>query len=130
MSSFLALAFETGRPSSSVSQSASVWFRGWSAFLPVSLSLSFRNARAVYFPSSSAMARSILIATNNAHKLQEFREIFAQSGAADIELVSPRTLGLTLEPEETGGTYLENARLKARAFHRPGLVVIADDSGL
>jgi XTP/dITP diphosphohydrolase len=90
---------------------------------------------AVYFPSSSVMARSILIATNNAHKVEEFREAFAQFGAAPIELVTPQTLGLVLDPDETAETYLDNARIKARAFHRlvgnrPDLWVMADDSGL
>jgi len=78
------------------------------------------------------MERSILIASNNAHKLQEFREIFAQFGDADIELLTPRSLGLVLEPEESGGTYIDNARIKAHAFHSvaPRLWVVADDSGL
>jgi XTP/dITP diphosphohydrolase len=73
---------------------------------------------------------SILIASNNAHKLQEFREIFSQFGAGQIELLTPQALGLTLDPEETGETYLDNARIKARAFHKPGRWVLADDSGL
>lgn len=73
-----------------------------------------------------------MIASNNAHKLQEFREIFNQFGAADVELLTPDLLGISLDPEETGGTYLDNARIKARAFHeqRPDLWVMADDSGL
>ena len=81
---------------------------------------------------------SILIASNNAHKLQEFREIFTQSGAMDTALLTPQALSLDIEPEETGETYLENARIKARAFERlirdrndlPTLWIMADDSGL
>jgi XTP/dITP diphosphohydrolase len=80
---------------------------------------------------------SILIASNNAHKLQEFRESFSQFGATDIELLAPQSLGLTLEPEESGDTYLDNARIKARSFHNllhntsdRVLSVLADDSGL
>ena len=81
------------------------------------------------------MALTILIATNNAHKVQEFQEIFAQFGAVGIELVTPQNLNLMLDPEETAETYLDNARIKARAFHglvtgRPDLYVMADDSGL
>jgi len=79
----------------------------------------------------------ILIASNNAHKLQEFREIFAQFGATDIELLTPESLGLHLDPDESAETYLDNARIKARAFHhvvhsRSGraVCVMADDSGL
>jgi XTP/dITP diphosphohydrolase len=77
--------------------------------------------------------QSILIASNNAHKLQEFREIFSQFGAANIELLAPAAIGIALDPEETGETYLDNARIKARAFHnaiRSNLWVMADDSGL
>ncbi|HEX5000658.1 MAG TPA: RdgB/HAM1 family non-canonical purine NTP pyrophosphatase [Terriglobia bacterium] len=77
---------------------------------------------------------SILIASNNAHKLQEFREIFRQFGAPDVELVTPQALGLTLNPDETADTYAGNARIKAQAFHDlvrgRNLWVMADDSGL
>jgi inosine/xanthosine triphosphate pyrophosphatase family protein len=43
----------------------------------------------------------ILIASNNAHKLQEFREIFAQFGARHIALLTPEAIGVALEPDET-----------------------------
>jgi XTP/dITP diphosphohydrolase len=83
------------------------------------------------------MKTSILIASNNEHKLQEFREIFRQFGAADeVELVTPRSLALDLDPDETAGSYIDNARIKAIAFYqaiqsqRPDLWVMADDSGL
>jgi len=77
-------------------------------------------------------ANSILIASNNAHKLQEFREIFAQFGAGDVQLLTPKALGLTLDPDESADSYAGNARIKARAFHerRPDYWVLADDSGL
>ena len=84
------------------------------------------------------MAASVLIASNNAHKLQEFREIFRLNGANDIALFSAQTLGLDLDPDETAETYLENARIKAKAFHNlirqrsedSEMFVLADDSGL
>jgi len=82
----------------------------------------------------------ILIATNNAHKLQEFGEIFTLFGARDARLVTPRELGLSLDPEENATTYIGNARIKARAFRRALrdsgaraasiAWVLADDSGL
>ena len=80
----------------------------------------------------------ILIASNNAHKLQEFREIFAQWDAGEMPLFSPRQLELDLDPDESAGTYVENARIKARAFHQlvrrrsdlSTTFVLADDSGL
>lgn len=80
----------------------------------------------------SLRANSILIASNNAHKLQEFREIFSQHGMSGIQLLTPEALGLSLDPEETADTYLGNARIKARAFHdiARDLWVMADDSGL
>lgn len=77
-----------------------------------------------------------MIASNNAHKLQEFREIFTQFGAAEINLLTPQALGIALDPDETGETYYENARIKARAFHdyirrqEDDVWVMADDSGL
>ena len=82
---------------------------------------------------------TILIASNNAHKLQEFREIFDQFGAGDVELLTPKLMGFDLDPEETADTYVGNALIKARAFYAaiqstPGLPadlwVMADDSGL
>jgi XTP/dITP diphosphohydrolase len=80
----------------------------------------------------SPIADSILIASNNAHKLQEFREIFAQFGAQHIALLTPEAIGVALDPNETADTYLGNAGIKARAFHerRPDLWVMAGDSGL
>jgi XTP/dITP diphosphohydrolase len=70
----------------------------------------------------------LLIATNNAGKVDEFRDIMAESG---WEVVSPVDVGVSLEPEETGSTYRENATIKARAFSEAsGLAALADDSGL
>ena len=70
----------------------------------------------------------LLIATNNAHKLDEYREIFA---CLPLALVSLADEGITLDPEETGATFEENAILKAEAFAQVShLPVLADDSGL
>lgn len=45
--------------------------------------------------------------------------------------MTPASLGLLLEVQETGATFAENAALKARAFHQAtGLAALADDSGL
>ena len=69
----------------------------------------------------------LLIATHNAGKLAEFRELFSPLG---IVLISAKDLGLP-EPEETGTTFVENARLKAHtAATAAGMVALADDSGL
>jgi XTP/dITP diphosphohydrolase len=69
----------------------------------------------------------LLLATHNAGKLAEFRELFAMLG---IALVSAGEMGLP-EPEETGTTFAENARIKAHAAaSASGMLALADDSGL
>jgi XTP/dITP diphosphohydrolase len=73
-------------------------------------------------------SRRLLIATNNPDKVEELRGLLAGSG---WEVLAPADLGITLDVEETGTTYAENARLKADAFSRAsGLAALADDSGL
>ena len=70
----------------------------------------------------------LLIATNNAGKVWEFRQLLDGCG---WELVTPADLGIALDVEETGQTYLENATMKAVAFAKAsGLTALADDSGL
>ena len=74
------------------------------------------------------MAKRLLLATNNAGKAAEYRALLEGCG---WELVTPRDLGLSLEVEEAGGDYAENARIKAEAFAKAsGLVALADDSGI
>ncbi len=71
--------------------------------------------------------RTLLVATHNAGKLEEFEEIMTPLG---ITVTSARAHGLP-EPEETGTTFIENARIKAHAAARAtGLPALADDSGL
>lgn len=75
----------------------------------------------------------IVLATNNAHKLQEIAR--ALGPAADVvtprEVAVERGLGPPPDPEENGTTYLENAVIKARAFSAwSGLPALADDSGI
>lgn len=73
-------------------------------------------------------APQLLLATNNAGKIAEFRELLAGCG---WEIVTPRDLGLKLDVEEAGTTYSENAYIKAQAFSEAsGLAALADDSGL
>src|SRR5690242_9609282 len=69
----------------------------------------------------------LVIATHNPGKLAEMRELLAPHG---IEAVSAGELGLA-EPDETGTTFIANARIKAIAASRVAkLPVFADDSGL
>ncbi len=75
------------------------------------------------------MSRRLLVATNNAGKLREFRRLFEHS--LELTVVSPGDLGLTLDVVEDGDTFAANAEKKARAFARvTSLMVLADDSGL
>jgi len=70
----------------------------------------------------------ILIATNNNNKIKEVRAILQ---GVEIELISPRDIGLHLDIKEDGQTYAENAIKKAFAFSRSsGLPALADDTGL
>lgn len=70
----------------------------------------------------------MVLASKNAHKLEEMREILSAQG---VELLLERDVGLDLDVEETGDTFEENALLKARAvMEASGLAAIADDSGL
>jgi XTP/dITP diphosphohydrolase len=74
-----------------------------------------------------ALTGEIVIATHNAGKLRELRELLAPYG---IAAVSAGDLGLP-EPEETGATFRANARIKAEAAARAALrPACADDSGL
>ncbi|MGD0531189.1 MAG: RdgB/HAM1 family non-canonical purine NTP pyrophosphatase [Methyloceanibacter sp.] len=69
----------------------------------------------------------IVIASHNAGKVKEFAELFAPFG---IETVSASELDLP-EPEETGKSFVDNAKLKAIAAAKAsGLPALADDSGL
>jgi XTP/dITP diphosphohydrolase len=80
---------------------------------------------------SSVVRRSLsgrlVIATHNPGKLAEMRELLSPYG---IETISAAELGLA-EPQETGMSFCDNARIKAEAAARAsGLPAFADDSGL
>ena len=70
----------------------------------------------------------IIFATGNAGKMREIRSILADLG---MEILSMKEAGITIEIEENGKTYEENALIKARAVAaRTREIVLADDSGL
>ncbi len=70
----------------------------------------------------------LVLASTNPHKIEEFRALLA---GAPFELLSPADLGVTVQVEETGDTFDENAILKALAYaEATGLLALADDSGL
>ena len=69
----------------------------------------------------------LIIATHNPGKLAEMSELLAPYG---IDAISAAELGLP-EPDETGMTFRDNARIKAQAAAKAaGLPAFADDSGL
>ena len=74
------------------------------------------------------MNNQLLIATGNPGKMVEIKEILHP---LSLSLCSPLDLDLALKVKETGQTYSENARLKAKAYiNAAGLPVLSDDSGL
>lgn len=78
-------------------------------------------------PFHLAPGTQLVLATHNAGKLKEFRDLFEPFG---LELTSAGELDLP-EPEETGTTFVENARLKAHAAAKAAdMIALADDSGL
>ena len=74
------------------------------------------------------MSMKFVLATHNPGKLREMSAILGELG---VEVVSPADVGITVDVEETGTTFAENAMLKAKAIcAAAGLPAIADDSGL
>lgn len=73
--------------------------------------------------------KTFVIASNNPKKVNELNRILNPIG---ITAKTAKEMGVSLDDvEETGTTFVENARLKARAANkRTGLPCIADDSGL
>jgi XTP/dITP diphosphohydrolase len=70
---------------------------------------------------------TVVIATHNQGKARELAELFAPIG---IDTVSAGALGLP-EPEETGASFADNAKIKAvAASTASGMLAVADDSGL
>ena len=74
------------------------------------------------------MSMKFVLATHNPGKIREMSAILGELG---VEVVSPADVGITVDVEETGTTFAENAMLKAKAIcAAAGLPAIADDSGL
>ena len=75
--------------------------------------------------------KKIVLASNNIHKIKEFREILD-----NVEILTLSDIGYLEEIEETGSTFLENALIKASTVSNYlksknlDYDVLADDSGL
>lgn len=74
------------------------------------------------------MTKKVVIASNNAHKVEEIKTALSFEG---WEYQTMAGAGIVSSPEETGATFEENARIKARAVYDiTHTAVLADDSGL
>ncbi|WP_283170567.1 RdgB/HAM1 family non-canonical purine NTP pyrophosphatase [Curtanaerobium respiraculi] len=72
--------------------------------------------------------KNVVIASNNAHKVAEIETVLNFEGWTFQTL---REAGVESDPVEDAGTFLGNARIKARAARAlAGGAVLADDSGL
>ncbi len=70
----------------------------------------------------------IVLASNNAHKLEELRAILSTLG---MDVVPQKEMNINIEPDEHGTTFEENSYIKAKTIMDAcGLPTIADDSGL
>ena len=72
--------------------------------------------------------KKVVLATKNAGKVRELREVLAH---LPVELLSLADFPAMPEPVEDGATFTDNARIKARYYmQQTGCACIADDSGL
>ena len=70
----------------------------------------------------------ILLASQNPGKLAEMRQLL---DGLPFDVLRPADIGILEAPDETGTTFIENARLKARHYaQRSGRLAVADDSGI
>ena len=87
----------------------------------------FMNKELTYIKELKDM-KEMMIATSNAHKVEEFKAMLEPLG---YHIKSLLDLNEPIDIEETGTTFQENALIKARAiYERYHIAVIADDSGL
>ncbi|MBQ9043892.1 MAG: RdgB/HAM1 family non-canonical purine NTP pyrophosphatase [Eggerthellaceae bacterium] len=73
--------------------------------------------------------KTVILATNNAHKVSEISNALDFPGWKFLTL---REAGIESDPDEDADTFLGNARIKALAAHEAssGMAALADDSGL
>ena len=77
------------------------------------------------------MKQKIILASNNKHKIDEFKEILT-----DYDILSLKDIGFCDEIVENGNTFLDNALIKANALRdylkqqNIDALIVADDSGL
>ena len=69
--------------------------------------------------------KKIIVASNNKGKIREFKQILS-----DYEVLSLADCNISVDVEETGTTFEENALIKARVVASHGYIGVADDSGV
>ena len=74
------------------------------------------------------MRETLVIATGNKGKLREYQQLLSE---LPLNIVSLEDMGISLEVEETGNTFSDNAWLKALTYSNlTGMLTLSDDSGL
>lgn len=72
--------------------------------------------------------KKIIFATGNKDKVKEIQQIMAD---LEIQVITMKEAGISIDIEENGATYEENALIKSRAVAEfADCIVMADDSGL
>ena len=72
--------------------------------------------------------RQLLFFSNNKNKIIEIKKIFNKF---NLELLSLNDIKISEEPEESGQTFEENAKIKSDyGFNKTGIPCFADDSGI
>lgn len=78
-----------------------------------------------------SLSSPLLLATTNPGKIREMLQVLGPGEALGVTWRTLRDVPPIPEPEESGDTFLANARLKAEAYARAtGLPTLAEDSGL
>ena len=85
-----------------------------------------------WLPQASALSfvqtSVVVLASTSPHKLAEFRRLF---GDSPVQIAPPSDFDSPRQVEETGATFLQNARIKAVAYAQACRAwCLADDSGL
>ena len=79
----------------------------------------------------------LIFATNNSHKMSEIKDILGDKYKDCVKTMND--IGVKVDPDETGATFLENAYIKSNALYvemkrkgllKPGDFIISDDTGL
>lgn len=85
----------------------------------------------IYIKLYNIKMKKILLATTNKAKLQELKLGIKELKKIGFKILTLNDVRVEKEPEETGKTFCENARIKARFYGKlTNLPTIADDGGL